>query len=231
MRSEELKAVFDQQASGYDKNQERMAPVRDALYFLLGPMFSCLPDDARILCVGAGTGAEISYLAQRYPRWCFTAVEPSGAMLDICRQRAETEGFAARCDFHEGYLDSVPSHATYDAATCFLVSQFILEPRARSKFFSAIANRLKLGAILISSDLASGSSPDNYEPLLLTWMQMMAIADVSSEAIDRTRTAYNKDVAILSAGAVESIIESGGFQNAMQIFQAGLLHAWCSERA
>lgn len=65
MRSEELKAIFDQQATGYDRNQERMAPVLNALYFLLGPLVSCLPDDARVLCVGAGTGAEISYLAQK----------------------------------------------------------------------------------------------------------------------------------------------------------------------
>lgn len=231
MRSEELKAVFDQQATGYDKTQERMAPVLNALYFLLGPMFSRLSDDARVLCVGAGTGAEISYLAQRHPKWCFTAVEPSGAMLGVCCQRAEKEGFAVRCGFHEGYLDSLPDQAAYDAATCFLVSQFILEQGARAKFFSAIANRLKSGAILVSSDLASGSSPDSYEPLLVGWMRMMATAEVSPEAVERMRAAYNKDVAILSAGAVASIIESGGFKNAMQFFQAGLLHAWCSERA
>lgn len=231
MRSEELKVVFDQQAPGYDKTQERMAPVLNALYFLLDPIFSRLPEDARVLCVGAGTGAEISYLAQKHPKWCFTAVEPSGAMLDVCRQRAEREGFAARCDFHEGYLDSLPKQVAYDAATCFLVSQFILEQEARTKFFGAIANRLKPGAILVSSDLASGGSPDSYEPLLVAWMRMMATAEVSPEAVERMRAAYNKDVAILSAGEVASTIESGGFKSAMQFFQAGLLHAWRSERA
>lgn len=231
MRSEELKTVFDQQAAGYDKTQERMAPMLNALYFLLGSIFPRVRDDAQILCVGAGTGAEISYLAQRYPKWCFTAVEPSGAMLDVCRRRAEKEGFAARCDFHEGYLDSLPDQTAYDAATCFLVSQFILEQEARSKFFSSIAARLKPEAILISSDLASGSSSESYEPLLAVWAQMMATADIPLEAIERMRAAYKKDVAILSAGEVESIIESGGFKNAVQVFQSGLLHAWRSERA
>lgn len=231
MRSEELKAVFDHLAPGYDTTQERMAPVLNALYFLLGPMFSRLPEDARVLCVGAGTGAEISYLAQKHPKWCFTAVEPSGAMLDVCRQRAEKEGFATRCDFHEGYLDSLPKQVAYDAATCFLVSQFILEPDTRTKFFSAIANRLKPGATLVSSDLASSGSPDSYGALLVAWMHMMATAEVSPEAVERMRAAYNKNVAILSAGAVASIIESGGFNNTMQFFQAGLLHAWRSYRA
>lgn len=126
MRSEELKAVFDQQASSYDKQWAKTAPIRDGLHFLLEFIFTELPAEARILCVGAGTGVEIAYLARKFPQWRFTAVEPSGAMLDVCRQRANTEGFTVRCYFHEGYLDSLPIQEMHDAATCFLVSQFIL---------------------------------------------------------------------------------------------------------
>jgi hypothetical protein len=66
----------------------------------------------------------------------FTAVEPSGPMLDVCRPPAEAEGIASRCDFHEGYLDSLPAGERYDAATCFLVSQFILDEQERSGFFT-----------------------------------------------------------------------------------------------
>lgn len=97
MRSEELKAVFDQQASGYDQQWAKTAPIRDGLHFLLESIFAELPADARILCVGAGTGVEMAYLARKFPQWSFTAVEPSGAMLEVCRQRAKTEGFTARC--------------------------------------------------------------------------------------------------------------------------------------
>lgn len=105
MRSEEIKALFDSQASGYDKQWERMAAVRDGLYFLLGAVFSDLPEDAKILCVGVGTGIETAYLANRFPGWRFTAIEPSGPMLEACRQRASDEGFVSRCAFHEGYLE------------------------------------------------------------------------------------------------------------------------------
>lgn len=166
MEKEELKAIFDQQASGYDKQWARMAPIRDGLLFLLESIFDDLPVDARFLCVGAGTGVEMAYLAKVFPRWRFTAVDPSGAMLDVCRQRAVAEGYISRCHFYEGYLEALPTVELHDGATCFLVSQFILVQEARSEFFRTIANRLLPGGVLASSDLASDVGSKSYEVLL-----------------------------------------------------------------
>jgi tRNA (cmo5U34)-methyltransferase len=230
MRSEELKAAFDQQASGYDRQWAKMAPIRDGLHFLLESMFAELPRNARILCVGAGTGAELAHLARKFPHWRFTAIEPSGAMLDVCRHRATTEGFASRCYFHEGYLDSLPIKDMHDAATCFLVSQFILEQEARSEFFRAIANRLRPGGLLASSDLASEVGSNDYETLLHAWLNMMAGAGIPPEGLERMRAAYAKDVAVLPPTLIASIIESAGFGAPVQFFQAGLIHAWFSKR-
>jgi hypothetical protein len=82
MRYEEIKALFDQQAAGYDKQWAGMAPIREALYLLLDALFIDLPADARILCVGTGTGtgtgAEIAHMAEGFPGWRFTALDPSG---------------------------------------------------------------------------------------------------------------------------------------------------------
>lgn len=231
MQKDELKALFDQQAAGYDKQWARMAPIRDCLHFLLGSIFADLPADARILCVGAGTGAELSYLARTFPRWRFTAVDPSGAMLDVCRQRAEAEGYAARCDFHEGYLDSLPSEDLQDGATCFLVSQFILAQGARREFFRAIADRLRPRGLLASSDLAADVGSSDYDALLRAWLGTMSQAGIQPEALERMRAAYAKDVAILPPGHIASIIESAGFEPPVQFFQAGLIHAWFARRA
>jgi tRNA (cmo5U34)-methyltransferase len=231
MRSEELKAAFDQQAPGYDKQWAKLAPVRDGLHFLLESVFADVPADARLLCVGVGTGAELSHLAKRFPRWSFTAVEPSGAMLELCRRRAETDGFASRCHFHEGYVDSLPASGGHSAATCFLVSQFIVDPKARSEFFRSIANQLNPGGLLASSDLASEVGSKSHDSLVHAWMNMMAAAEVPPEALAKMRTAWEKDVAILPPAEVAAIIESGGFEAPVQFFQAGLIHAWFARRA
>lgn len=231
MRQEELKAVFDRQAAGYDKQWAKMAPIRDCLHLLLEVIFANLPADARMLCVGVGTGAELAHLARTFPRWRFTAVDPSGAMLAVCRDRARAEGYESRCDFHEGYLDTLPIEDRHDGATCFLVSQFILEPEARSELFRAIANRLQPGGVLASSDLACDVASNDYDALLRVWLSLMASAGIEPEALERARAAYAKDVAILPPERVASIIELGGFEPPVEFFQAGLMRAWFAKRA
>ncbi len=231
MHQDEIKALFDQQAPSYDTQWAKTAPIRSCLHLLLGSLFAELPANAQILCVGVGTGEELAYLALKNPRWRFTAVEPSGPMLDICRQRAEKEQVASRCIFHEGYLESLSTIELHDAATCFLVSQFILEQDERSTFFREIANKLKPGGLLASSDLASDVESLEYEVLLHAWMNMMSAADISPEAMESMRRAYANDVGVLPPAKIGSIIESGGFELPVQFFQAGLIHAWLSKRA
>ena len=231
MHPDELVSLFDQQAAGYDRQWSKTAPIRDCLYFLLEPMLAGLAPDARILCVGVGTGNELARLARAFPGWTFTAVEPSGAMLDVCRQRAETEGFTARCHFHHGFLDSLPANEPRDAATCFLVSQFLVDREERARFFRDIATRLRPGGLLASTDLASDIDSPAYETLLPAWLRMMAAADVSPDAIERIRAAYSTDVAVLPPSQIESILIDGGFDNPTRFFQAGLLHGWVSRRA
>lgn len=230
MDAGQLTALFDQQAQSYDQQWARLAPLRDSLHLLLGSVLAGRPDDARVLCVGAGTGAEIVYLADRFPGWTFTAVEPSAGMLEVCRQRMLAQGLGARCSFHHGYVESLPDGAPFDAATCLLVSQFILEPPARTAFFRSIAGRLRPGALLASADLAFDTGAATYPAMLEAWMRTMSVAEMTVEGLERMRAAYRRDVAILAPGAVEAMIRCAGFDPVVQFHQAGLIHAWYAVR-
>jgi tRNA (cmo5U34)-methyltransferase len=171
------------------------------------------------------------FLADKFPHWTFTAVEPSPLTLEICRSRAAEHGFATRCAFHEGYLDGLAVSETFDAATCLLVSQFILAPEARSNFFRTIFLRLKPDAILASSDLASALKTDADQNLLEVWFRTIAGADMPPEGLARMRAAYGRDVAVLPTKEIEEIIVSCGFESPIHFFQAGLIHARYSTRA
>lgn len=189
------------------------------------------PSGARILCVGVGTGVELIHLARVFPGWRFTAVDPSGAMLDACRKRVDEVGLSSRCSFHEGYVESLPLEEVYDAATCFLVSQFVLEPQARTRFFRQIACRLVPGGILVNADLSADVDSWDYDVLLAVWQRVMDASAPSVEALGRMMAGYAKDVAILPPSAVASIIESAGFDGPVQFFQAALICGWFARRA
>lgn len=231
MDRDQIKSTFDRQAPSYDQQWSKLSALRDCLHLLLGSVFATLPAQTRILCVGAGTGAEIQHLAGLFPHWTFTAVEPSPAMLTACRERADAQGYAQRCRFHEGYLDSLPAGEPFNAATSFLVSQFILDASERSAFFRAIAERLRPGGLLASSDLAADLSSAAQQSLLEVWFRTMATADLSPDALQRMREAYERDVAVRAAPEIERIIASGGFESPVPFFQAGLIHAWYARRA
>jgi tRNA (cmo5U34)-methyltransferase len=231
MLQDKITAIFDQQAATYDEKWSELAPINGALHLLTTAVFATLPPDARILCVGAGTGTEILALAQKYPGWRFTAIEPSTAMLEVCRRRADTAGISPRCVFHAGYLDSLPADDPFHGATAFLVSQFILDPQLRAAFFRDIAIRLGPQGLLVSSDLAGDLTSAKGQDLSVVWFRVMKGHGISTEEMDRMREAYARDVAVLPPTAVREIIGPGGFDSPTLFFQAGMIHAWHARRS
>jgi tRNA (cmo5U34)-methyltransferase len=231
MKREEITAVFDRQASTYDQQWRKMSPANSALHLLTNAVLAKLPQTANILSIGAGTGAEIIHLAQRFPRWRFTAVEPSVPMLDVLRRKAEENGILSRCVLHAGYLDSLPPGDNFDAATAFLVSQFIQDRELRKVFFQSIANRLRPDGILVSSALAGDLDTVDCQNLLEVWFKVMSDSGISDEGIEKMREAYTRDVAVLPPHDVRDIIVQGGFESPILFFQAGMIHAWYAKRS
>lgn len=230
MQNQQSPILFDQKAAAsYDEKTALWASGRDALFSLMRLIFAELPAEARILCVGVGTGTEMIALARAFPQCQFTAVEPASAMLDICRQKAEENGITSRCTFHEGYLNSLPASDPFDAATCLLVSQFLKEAQERSHFFNQIAQRLRPGGVLINSDLVLGLSPPVYQSLIEVWLRMQG-SGWSEQDIEKMRAVWSLYIAALTPPEVEAIIAAGGFDTPVLFFQTLFIHAWFSKR-
>ena len=231
MQNQESASVFDEErASTYDTRAAKIAPLRDTLNLLTRLILSELPANARVLCVGVGTGLELIYLAQEFPQWQFTAVEPATAMLNTCRQKAEACGVASRCTWHEGYLDSLPESASFDAATCLLVSHFFMEKAERQNFFSQIAARLRPQGFLVSADLASDTSTSDYQNLCEIWTRMLKYAEYPDEVVKQFLDSHGRDAAVLPSHEVASIIASGGFDPPVLFLQTLFIHAWYARR-
>jgi tRNA (cmo5U34)-methyltransferase len=223
-------ALFDEShAASYDERFAKLVPMRDALHLVTQLALSELPPDARVLCVGAGTGAELLHLAAAFPSWRFTAVDPSEPMLRRCRARVEEAGLSARCRLHQGTVEDLsPEDGPFDGATALLVSQFLVEPEARRRFFRAIAGRLRAGAPLVVADLACAAAPEGLVDL---WGRAWLHAGVPAEQVARLREPFGKLVAVLSPEEVEAIIAAGGFEAPLRCFQSVLIHGWLARRA
>lgn len=225
-------SFFDQeQAARYDTRFAKLHPLWNALHLLTCGVLAGLPPDARLLCVGAGTGAEILALAERFPGWRFVAVEPSAPMLALCRGKVSEVGIADRCEFHEGYLDSLPETKPFHAATSFLVSHFILETAQRCDFFRGIASRLAPGGILVSADLSADEIGEKQQKLMAVWRSLFEYAGLEGGDFERLFSSYRSDVALSFPRQIEAWMVSAGFDAPVEFLQTVLIRAWFARRA
>lgn len=232
MQQKDTQIIFDaERAAAYDKRFEKLAAMKDALHLCMRMVLTDLPEDARVLCVGAGTGAELLYLADAFPAWTFTLVEPAAPMLDLCRHKAEVAGITPRCTFHEGYLDTLPKTAPFDVATSLLVSQFVLNRQKRCDFFQDIAARLRPNGHLITADLCTDMNTPGGASLFDTWIQVMQYNGLQEEELANYRIAMKENVAVIPTHEVEDIITSSGFDAPVLFCQTLLIHAWYTRRA
>ena len=153
--------------------------------------------------MGAGTGAEVRHLAPIFPGWPFTMVDPSEAMPADARRQAHAEGFADRCNFHVGFVSTLPTEA-HDAATSLLVSHLLTDAGARQSYIQDIAARLKPGGILVNADLAADVEAPAFEPVMALWLDLRDLGTaMPPDARARFRAAFGRDVAAHGPAGVE----------------------------
>lgn len=81
---------FDREmAEAYDRRNSGLQPIADSLHFPMGLVLDRLPEQARILRVGVGTGADILALANDRPRMDIHRRRPFGRDARGWPQKAE----------------------------------------------------------------------------------------------------------------------------------------------
>lgn len=229
MTSEKPEFFGKEHAEHYDQSSQGLSALKDALHLVAKTTLIDLPDESDILCVGVGTGAELIALAQNNPGWKFTALDTSEAMLDVCKEKIEKEGLLSRCDFHLGYIDSLPSSKMYEAVTSILVSQFLTNKADRIAFFEKIKSHLKPGGYLINADLARPVEDHNYKALMESWFKMHRFNGLSEEQAKASTSLWDEFVSVVKPREIEALLVAGGFKNPLLVFQVFFIHAWTSQ--
>ena len=160
--------------AGYDSHIRKLIPGYELVHQHINAILSShLPETARILIVGCGTGYELQYLLQQHPQWQFTAIDPSLNMLQQAEKNIQSvTGYERvrfiQADTHQFAQQAKLENLQFDAALAILVAHFV--PVAEKPlFFQDIYQTLKPAAILLSYDLMQQT--ENIE---LRWMQNLA---------------------------------------------------------
>lgn len=207
----------------YADGPRRFVPGFDALHRMTGLLLAeRVPADAHILVLGAGGGLELKAMAEAYPHWTFTGVDPAGAMLRLAAQTLGSN--AHRAELIEGYIDGAPT-GPFDGAVCLLTLHF-LEKDERVRTAAQIRARLKPGAPFVA---AHGSFPQGADARD-RWLDRYASYAVASGADpDQTataRAAVAAHVAMLSPEADEAVLRDAGFRDVEQFFAAFTWRGW-----
>ena len=162
-----------------------------------------LPDGARVLAVGAGTGADLLALARQK---CLAAGVP-------------------QIDWHGGFLDSAPQ-APHDGAVCHLVMHFIESLEGKRQLLEGIARRLKPGAPLLLSDLIA-AQPDEREALI----ECVTALGLPAEKAQVMRSRLQQDFFPLTLDAFAALAGGCGFTPPSLFFRVPDFAGWALRRA
>ena len=222
---------FDQKiADNYDAQADNLKAIGDNLHLLIGLVLQDLPDDARILCVGAGTGTEIVHLAALHPNWRFVALEPSPEMLAKCREKMEKHGFDERCRHVNGFLKDIAPGESFDAVLCLLVTQFMLDPEERQAMFDGMARRLRAGGYLINAEISYDVRSAAFDAMAQKWGAMRKKSGATKDDTAQIIAMMLKHVAVAPPAAIEAMLKKSGFAMPILFFQSLFIHAWYSQK-
>lgn len=213
-------------ADTYEARIDRLVPgYRLAHEVTLAQLGARLPDEARILVAGAGTGTEVLLYAAHRPGWRFVAVEPSPDMLAILKARVAQAGLGERVEIVEGVVEDADAGLRLDAAIAHLVSHFIKGDADKLAFFRAIAARLAPGAGLFHLDYLPQEG--RFEPAYRSWARLAGQTESEAEAMEK-RIRGGWDAA--DEDRLAGLLRAAGFDEPRPFFRALDYHGLTSYR-
>lgn len=221
-------------ARNYDERNNRLSLISDCLHFLMNLTLKDLPARARVLCVGAGTGAEILSLARAFPDWTFVALDPSLPMLDVCRERMARAGLTDRCEFVHGYAGDLPLQPGFDAVFSILVAHFVGREE-RASFFRQMTERLKTGGWLVNAEISFDLDSAEFPSMLKNWESIQGLMGATPESLAGLPRQLRETLTVLPPSQTEDLLRQAGIALPVRFYQAFMVSAWsgvkCGESA
>jgi tRNA (cmo5U34)-methyltransferase len=205
-------------SAAYLQRPPRTVPGFASLHRMVSMLLAeRVPDEGRVLVLGAGGGLELKALADAHSGWTFDGVDPSADMLALAREVAGVQ--ASRITLHEGYIDVAPA-GPFHGAVSLLTFHFI--PREqRLPTLRAIRSRLSPGAPLVLAHISFAQSEPERSQWIARHVAYSAPDTVTAAELERLGEAIGTRLSILAPEEEEAMLKEAGFTG-VSLFYAGL---------
>ena len=212
-----------ERVKGYtEKGPPAFAPGHAGMLQMAGVLLGeAMPDDGRLLVIGAGGGLETRYLASVEPTWRFVGVDPASAMLDLARAVAGPVA-GDRLTLIEGTVLDAPV-GPFDAATCILVLGVVADDGGKLAQLKEVRRRLKPGAPFILVDQCIDRSAPDFQLRLDRYASYALRSGVDAETVAGAKAAVSSSATMVSACRNEGLLHDAGFHD-LDVFYVGM--AW-----
>jgi tRNA (cmo5U34)-methyltransferase len=217
-------AFSDPQAvANYTEGPPRFVPGYNAMLSMAAILLAeRVPEQARVLVLGAGGGLELTAFAQAHRGWSFDGVDPSAAMLGLARQTLGS--FAPRAHLHQGYIDDAPE-GPFDGASCLLTLHFV-DVEERRRIASEVRRRLKPRAPFVVAHLSAPNGKEERPLWLSRYSAFLAASGVEPDKAAAAREAVTNHLKILAPAQDEAILRDAGFSDATLFYTGFTFRGW-----
>lgn len=211
----------------YDAHIRKLIPGYELVHQQIQTLLALhLPDSAHILIVGCGTGHELIALAQVFPNWQFTAIDPAQHMIEKIEERLKNINLVNKISLICGDTTILSDlKIQFDAALSILVAHFV---ENKQQFYQDISQSLKKSAICISYDLLTFKQ--EKEQFRLKYLAELTGLHSKQSQIMLER--FNDDFHLVNLSQLQQIYQNVGFQSSevfCQIFNYYGLIAYQSD--
>ena len=184
----------DKHASIYDEKIRKVIrgynEMHDLSYYLLKDN---LPEDAKILVSGVGTGHEAITYAENQRSWSIVGVDPTPEMVTSSKNKITQLGLAGKITVVEGSVENIKEN-NFDAATSILVMQFLKDNGDKENYLKNISGKLKKGGKLIIIDLEGQKNSEKFKMLLSAWKSHQYDTRKDRDQIDKDFSHVDADL-------------------------------------
>ncbi len=215
--------TFDGRQADYIEGARRNVPGLEGLHRMTGLLLAeRVPQDGRVLVVGAGGGLELKALAEQHPGWRFDGVDPSSDMLALAR---ETVGsIVERVTLHNGDISVAPD-GPFDGAVCLLVFHHI-SPESRKVTLDGVRRRLRPGSPLILAHVSFPLCEPDYSTWIERHVEFGAAPQMDANRRNAARMGMRGKTFIRSPEEEQGYLQEAGFTGITQFYQAISFRGW-----